>query len=162
MSASGTTSSLVRPLVASIESGPVIIRTLCSAVVLATLGVALSASPAVAFDHHFQVIPNLHSPHFQGNHIDRFRATLFDPHPGQHHDRVGHSRMTCRDVPHRLRCHVVIHLNGQIGGRGDIKAVGDISHRDNRLNVVGGTGEFNGVAGKLLVHPGHWHFDLTR
>jgi hypothetical protein len=55
-----------------------------------------------------------------------------------------------------------MHLNGKFAGGGDIRARGDISHRDNKLNVIGGTGDFNGVGGKMLVHPRHWHFDLKR
>ena len=40
------------------------------------------------------------------------------------------------------------HLNGEIGGFGDINVRGNLRRGDNRLNVVGGSGDFNGVAGK--------------
>lgn len=131
------------------------------AMALATLVVALSASPAVAFDRHFRVLASPHS--YQTLSPDRFRlkAGLFDPrHP---HDRVGHSGLKCRLIPNGVRCRIVVHFNGRIGGRGDIKMRGDIkAPKERRLNVVGGTADFNGVAGKVLVHPSAWHFDLTR
>jgi len=125
------------------------------------LTAALSASPALAFDPHFRVLTKIRSFH-ERDRVEHFTATLLNPRAGHHRERVGHSRTRCRELPRKLKCRVVVHLNGRIGGRGDIKARGDISHRDNRLNVVGGMGGFNGVAGKVLVHPAHWHFDLTR
>ena len=61
----------------------------------------------------------------------------------------------------------VIRLNGEVGGRGEIKVVGDVGSGDNRVNVVGGTQQFNGVAGKVIVHNksksvSKLHFHLVR
>ena len=43
-----------------------------------------------------------------------------------------------------------MHLNGEIGGSGDIKYRGNIAPDDFRINVTGGSGDFNGVAGKFV------------
>jgi hypothetical protein len=65
------------------------------------------------------------------------------------------------------RCRGIVHLNGEIDGFGDIKFRGDIEEDDNRLNVIGGSREFNGVAGKILLRNMNrrttvLHFDLVR
>ena len=74
-------------------------------------------------------------------------------------DKVGRDWVDCRFKPNirKLRCRAVAHLNGEIGGFGNIRVSGDIRppHGNRRLNVVGGTHDFNGVAGKLLVHSLH-------
>ncbi len=131
-----------------------------AAMAIAALGVALSASPAIAFDQHFRV--HVRNSFHQHHHVLHFTGRLFNPRPGRHHERVGRSHGRCGELRHRLRCHFVFRLNGRIGGRGHIKARGGLSHRDNKVHVVGGSGGFNGVAGKLFVHPNHLHFDLTR
>jgi hypothetical protein len=50
-----------------------------------------------------------------------------------------------------LRCRGAFHLNGEIGGFGDIKYRGDLRRRDRRFNVVGGSRDFQGVAGKWVL-----------
>ena len=42
--------------------------------------------------------------------------------------------------------------HGEIGGFGDIRVRGDLRRNANPLNVVGGSGAFDGVAGKVLLH----------
>lgn len=126
---------------------------------LAALGVALSASPAFAFDHHFRVVPRLHRLHFFKPGRFRFKATYFDARSGHRKDRIGRSHAKCKIPGDKVKCRLVIHLNGKIGGFGDMTVRGNLT---NRGNVVGGTHDFNGAAGKLLVHPHVWHFDLTR
>ena len=137
------------------------------AAVIATLGVAMFAIPASAsFDRHFSVIERQLSGGPVGEHAFRFKSELLQPH--NRDNRVGRDHGKCREAPHRkLRCRAVVHLNGEIGGFGDIRVRGDIGRGDNRLNVVGGTGDFNGVAGKVLLlsTPGRTdklHFDLVR
>jgi len=136
------------------------------AVALVTLGAALLASSASAFDSHFTVLAKNRSGHRVGHNGFRFRQVLLNP--NDRSDRVGHDRVTCRQKSqHRQKCHALVHLNGEIGGRGDIRAVGDVGSGDNRLNVVGGTRQFNGVAGKVLVRAKHsntnkLHFHLVR
>jgi hypothetical protein len=137
--------------------------------VLAALGVAFLATPASAsFDHHFAVIAKAQSGRFVGDKF-RFKDRLVDPE--NRSDKVGRDWGWCKARPNtrRLRCQGLIHLNGKIGGFGNIRVRGNIGRDDNRLNVVGGTKDFNGVAGKLLIHNQgrngprqRFHFDLTR
>jgi hypothetical protein len=125
-------------------------RKFMTAVTLAALGTALLPIPASAsFDHHFTVLekavfnPNPNETAF------RFRGKLFDRR--NRSDRVGRDRGHCSVRPHEtLQCRGTFHLNGEIGGFGDIKYRGNLRPRDNRLNVVGGSGDFNGVAGKWV------------
>ena len=136
--------------------------------VIATLGVAMLAIPASAsFDRHFSVISKEVSGEPVGENGFRSKDKLLQPH--NRDNRVGRDKATCRAAPDRrkIRCHAVVHLNGEIGGFGDIRVRGDFGRGDNRLNVVGGTGDFNGVAGKMLVHDlsrraSKLHFDLVR
>jgi hypothetical protein len=134
--------------------------------VLVALCTAMLALPAFAsFDHHFSVIAKLTSSHRVGAHVFRFRDKLVDPQ--NRHDRVGRDRGRCKSEGSRLRCHSLIHLNGEIGGFGTILVRGDLERHDNRLNVVGGTHNFDGVAGKEIVHSlsertQRLHFDLIR
>jgi hypothetical protein len=133
---------------------------------LAALCAAVVAVPASAsFDHHFSVIAKLTSSHRVGAHAFRFRDKLVDPQ--NRHDRVGRDRGRCKSEGSRLRCHSLIRLNGEIGGFGTILVRGDLERHDNRLNVVGGTRNFDGVAGKLVLHSlsertQRLHFDLIR
>jgi hypothetical protein len=135
-------------------------------VVLAALGVTLLASPAFAFDHHFSVLAKQKSAQRTHNSV-RFKDKLLDP--KNRHDRVGRDHGKCRFIPRseHVKCRAVIHLNGEIGGVGDIRIKGDFERHDNRVNVVGGSGQFNGVAGKAKIHSvgrgiDKIHFDLTR
>ena len=124
-------------------------RNLIAAVTLAALGLALLPIQASAsFDHHFTVFERESFNH-NPNDTFRFRGKVFDPR--NRHDRVGRDRGHCTIRPHNeLRCRGTFHLNGEIGGFGDIKYGGDFGPGDTRLNVVGGSGDFTGVAGKQL------------
>jgi hypothetical protein len=134
--------------------------------VIAAIGMALLAVPASAsFDHHFTVLSKNVSEHQVGAHTFRFKDRLFDPQ--NRHDRVGRDRGRCREAAGgKSKCGLLLHLNGEIGGFGDIRVKGDLGPHDNRLNVVGGTADFNGVAGKMIVHglngPPRFHLDLVR
>ena len=134
--------------------------------VIATLGVAMLAIPASAsFDRHFSVIGKQVSGGPVGEHAFRFKDKLLQPH--NRDNRVGRDQGICREAKRKLRCRAVVHLNGEIGGFGDIRVSGNIGRGDNKLNVVGGTGDFNGVAGKMLLHnlsrrADKLHFDLVR
>jgi hypothetical protein len=132
---------------------------------VATLGIALLAIPASAsFDHHFSVLAKTTSAH-QTHHRFSFKDKLLDPQNRQ--NRVGRDNGECKIRHHSVTCHATVHLNGEIGGFGDIAVRGDLERHDNRLNVVGGTHDFNGVAGKMLIHTvnrrvDRLHFDLVR
>jgi hypothetical protein len=132
---------------------------------IATLAVGtLATSASASFDHHFSVITKPVSGRFVGNTF-RFKDKLLQP--GNRSNRVGRDKGKCREASHgKLRCHSVVHLNGEIGGFGDLFVAGNTGRGDNRLNVVGGTDDFNGVAGKMVIHslggPDRLHFDLVR
>ena len=133
---------------------------------IATLGVGLLATSASAsFDHHFSVIAKQVSGHQVGQHAFVFKDKLLQP--GNRSNRVGRDKGKCREGSHKIRCHVVVHLNGEIGGLGDLLLAGNFGPADQRLNVVDGTGDFNGVAGKMVLHSlsrntDRLHFDLVR
>jgi hypothetical protein len=135
-------------------------------VALAVLGSAVLVSSASAFDHHFTVLSKTVSGSRSGNTF-RFKDKLFDPNnPGV---KVGRDHGRCTAKGHRaIKCRAVAHLNGKLGGFGDIRVHGDFTRNDNRLNVVGGSGQFDGVAGKMKLHGtsnkriDRLHFDLTR
>jgi hypothetical protein len=98
----------------------------------------------------------------------KFQDQLLDP--NNRRNKVGRDRFTCREKGReRIKCHVLVHLNGRIGGKGYIRVRGDIEPGDNHLVVLGGARQFNGVAGKMTTHdtkkPGlssRYHFDLVR
>ena len=137
---------------------------------IAALGAAVLAAPAVAFDHHFTVFAVQKSFHEAGP--NRFVDTdkLFDP--NNRSRKVGRDRAKCHGFssPPRVKCHAFFRLNGRIGGIGIIRVRGDLDPAgDNRVNVVGGSGQFNGVAGKMKLHGvkgrrfhNRMHFDLVR
>jgi hypothetical protein len=130
-------------------------------------GVAALATPASAsFDHHFSVLSKSTSQSRNGN-VSRFRDKLLDPR--NRDNRVGSDRGRCefRQRAQKLVCRAVVRLNGEIGGNGHIRIRGDLEPHDNRLNVVGGDGDFDGAAGKVLLHDvnrrvDRLHFDLVR
>jgi hypothetical protein len=120
-------------------------------------GVAALATPASAsFDHHFSVLSKSTSQSRNGN-VSRFRDKLLDPR--NRDNRVGSDRGRCE---FRQRAQKL-----EIGGNGHIRIRGDLEPHDNRLNVVGGDGDFDGAAGKVLLHDvnrrvDRLHFDLVR
>lgn len=125
---------------------------------------AVLAAPASAsFDRHFTVFSKGTSSENSKNAFS-FTEELFAD-PGRD-DHVGRDRGECRGSSRTsIQCRAVIHLNGEVGGLGEIKVNGNLGRHDNRLNVVGGSGDFNGVAGKLLLGGNNGqelHFDLVR
>ena len=124
-------------------------RKLILAGAIATLGIALLAIPASAsFDHHFRVFWK--GSFQQRTDGDAFRGKLFDPR--NRDNRVGRDHGVTKFNEHAGEVHGTSHLSGEIGGFGDIKYRGNVRRGDNRLNVVGGSGDFNGVGGKLVFH----------
>jgi len=119
--------------------------------VLAALCSAALAVPAPAsFAPHFTVLEKARFHLLSNERVFTVRGGLYDP--LNHNDRVGKDRGRCRVRPDNnvLRCRGVMHFNGEIGGSGDIKYRGNISDVDPRVNVTGGSGDFNGVAGKVV------------
>jgi hypothetical protein len=119
--------------------------------ILAALGVAMLAIPASAsFDHHFRVFEKGTFKQLENGNGFRFRGKLFQV--GNRDNRVGRDHgVTHFSHDHPAgRVRGTVHLNGEVGGFGDIKYRGNIRRHDTRLNVVGGSGDFNGVAGKIV------------
>ena len=126
-------------------------RKFMTAATLAVLGMALLPIAASAsFDHHFTVFEKAVFKPRPNESAFRYRGKLSDPR--NRSDRVGRDQGLCRVISRHdaLRCRGTFHLNGEIGGFGDIKYKGDLSAHDSRFNVVGGSGDFDGVAGKWL------------
>ena len=132
------------------------------AATLAVLSAALLATSASAFDHHFYVHQKYRSGHTIGQNVFVSQHKLKDPH--NRTVRVGRDRWQCRakDHPSRLKCRALVHLNGRIGGKGYIRAKGVLHHKDKYLRVVGGSRQFNGVAGKMFWNGARLQFDLVR
>ena len=130
------------------------------AVIVAALALAVFAIPASArIDHHFSVITKQFASHATRDGFV-FREQLFASFNPS--DQVGNDRVRCRKAPHKFRCRAIVHLNGEEGGFGSIKVNGNIGHGDQRLNIVGGTDDFDGAAGKVVVHGNHLHFHVVR
>jgi hypothetical protein len=138
---------------------------------IAALGAAVLASPAFAFDHHFTVLTKLKSIHPAGPSRFVEKEKLFDP--NNHSSKVGRDRYKCHGFvnPLRVKCHGFIRLNGKIGGIGLIRVKGDAQPGELHVPVIGGTRQFNGVAGKSTKLPtkhrktrfdARLHFDLVR
>ena len=135
-------------------------RRALSVALLTGLVFAALAVPANAFDHHFTVIGKTTSSH---NDKQSFRFTDKLVAPFDHSMRVGRDKGECRLVKPKIKCRVTVHFNGKLGGFGDIHVNGNLGRHDNRLNVVSGTDDFNGVAGKVLLgRHNRLHFDLVR
>jgi hypothetical protein len=132
------------------------------AAIVAVIAVAALAVPASAsFDRHFSVITNTTSSHRTSNGFrftDQFFAT-FNP-----NDQVGRDQGHCRETSgKKLKCRVTAHFNGEVGGFGFLRVNGNLGPHDNRLNIVGGTDDFAGVAGKAVLggaHGNRIHIDL--
>jgi len=126
---------------------------------LAALGTMLIAAPASAsFDSHFTV----RGHDFKLRQVSKTRIE-FKVKLRKHGTRVGRAHGRCHDVSrHEAKCHIHYHLNGRVGGRGTIGAVGRFGKGRERFNVTGGTGDFNGVAGKVILsHDNKSRFHLV-
>lgn len=145
-------------------------RRITGIAVLATaVAVALPSSVAASsFDHHFSVLSDETSSKRVDNGF-KFKDILVATYSNS--VRTGRDKGVCHFGNSRrdkLRCKVLVTLNGVVGGRGQLLIKGNIGHGDNTLLVRNGSGDFNGVAGKITVHfapGGHkdkLHFDLIR
>ena len=118
----------------------------------AAIGAAAIVVPgnAFAFDHHFSVISKDTGGHGSSNGFS-FRFDLLNTHDDR--DWVGHGHGKCRaERGRKARCKVIVHLDGSVGGRGDLLVKGNFGRGDHTLNVVDGSGDFGGgIAGKVRV-----------
>ena len=137
-------------------------RKFVPAAIAAAFALAVFAVPASArIDHHFTVINNQVSQHQHGD-VFSFREQLFQiDNPA---NQIGNDRVRCRSRGrgHKFRCRAIVNFNGEVGGLGSLRVNGNLGRGDQRLNVLGGTGDFAGVAGKVITHGHHLHFALVR
>jgi hypothetical protein len=119
---------------------------------LAALGVALLASPASAVtEYHFKVFEKQSFQSVPANPEPgtgfRYKGKMFDPE--NRDNRVGSDRGYCKFRPHGVFCQGTTHLDGEIGGLGDIKYRGIARPGDQTFNVVGGSDDFAGATGEV-------------
>jgi hypothetical protein len=71
--------------------------------------------------------------------------------PSDHHVVVGHDVIKAK--LHLRRAAVRLRIVARIRGEGSLKAKGIVTgkHNPSRLPIIGGTGAFNGAAGKLKI-----------
>ena len=120
---------------------------------LVAIGVALLASPASAVtEYKFKLFEKqsfhgVENPSGELSKGFRYNGKMFDP---QNRDnRVGSDRGKCKFKPHgAVKCEGTTHLNGEIGGLGDIEYRGTARPGDQTFNVVGGSDDFEGATGE--------------
>jgi hypothetical protein len=133
--------------------------TLIATALAMVLVVAIPASARV--DHHFSVDIAGSESEFHGNE-DTFRLHAPLVATFNHDNQVGNLRIHCRNKNHKLRCAGYLHLNGDVGGDGFIYVRGNLGNNDSRLNITGGTGSFDGAAGKIVAPKNRLHIHLVR
>jgi hypothetical protein len=121
---------------------------------LTALGVALLASPASAVtEYHFKLFEKQKFKGVPANPGpgDRFRykGKMFDPQDRD--NQVGSDRGKCKLKRHGTFCQGTTHLDGEIGGVGDIEYRGTATVRHYGFNVVGGSDDFEGATGEVGV-----------
>ena len=52
----------------------------------------------------------------------------------------------------KARCKILLHLDGTIGGFGDLLLKGNIGRGDRTVSVVDGSGDFEGALGHAFIH----------
>jgi hypothetical protein len=132
----------------------------------ATAAIALPAQARAPFDNHFTVIER----DTAGHRVPDGFAFRFDAlNPANFNNKVGHGHARCTGQRgHKSRCLALIHLDGAIGGFGDLAVRGNFGRGDHTLTVVDGDGDFTGrIAGKMTVQTlsrryQALHFDLVR
>jgi hypothetical protein len=135
---------------------------------IAAMSLATTTSGA-GFDAHFTVVTKYVSSSFDERHdVLHLKFRLLDKLDLS--DKVGNGTGLCRiqQAPRKTRCRAEAHLNGEVGGFGDLVVRGNRGHGDTTFNVVDGSGDFGGVAGKVCVmaaagdNKDKWEFDLVR
>jgi hypothetical protein len=136
---------------------------LCAAV----CAVALPATAGASFDPEFSVVSQ--DLNF-GQTPTGFAGTTELLNPYNLDQRVGRTHVNCvfTDPHHKGHCKIAVHLDGTIGGYGNLLLKGNLGRGDNTVDVVDGTGDFTGaVTGKAVIHHLNRHtnpidFHLTR
>ena len=121
-------------------------RKLISTTALAGLAVGLVAATAAAQTATtFSVVTLTKSSHPSGQDII-VQSKLVEP--AERSEVIGHglARFTPR-AHNRVRARIVFYL-----ADGSLKVAGVFGPRDNQLNIIGGTGRWNGASGKVKLH----------
>jgi hypothetical protein len=115
----------------------------------ATLAIAVPSMAGASFTTHFSVIKETVRFHQDGDTF-RFKEVLLNP--ANPNNQVGWDKGRCHgERGEKLRCAILTHLDGSIGGFGNLLLRGNIGRGDATLNVVDGTGDFSGaVSGKVV------------
>src|SRR3954451_11724561 len=136
------------------------------AALVAAIGVAVIATPtsALQFSRHFVVVSHQVASKRTDNGFV-FKDELLAP--WNFNRNVGRDRGVCKQSGHKVRCKEGVHLDGTIGGYGNLLVKGNFGRGDHTLLVINGNGDFDGVAGKVTVHNlgGNYqklHVDLVR
>ena len=141
-----------------------------SAVATVLVAVTAAAAPASAgdpFDRHFTVISKDTRAHEIANGFEGHVVLL---NPANRRNRVGKGKVRCtfKEGDRKGHCRVLFHLDGTIGGFGDLVVKGNVNDEDHTFSVVDGTGDFGGgITGKAYVRDigspvSPIDFDLTR
>jgi hypothetical protein len=127
--------------------GPGVVVWLAAAI--AALAVAFTGTAGASFDTHFSVIKKTTRFVQQGDTF-KFKEKLLNP--ANPRNQVGWDKGRCRgERGEKLHCVVLTHLDGSIGGFGNLLLRGNIGGGDATLNVVDGSGDFSGaVSGKVV------------
>jgi hypothetical protein len=118
---------------------------------VAVVLLAAASTASAATEYHFQLFEK---QSFQGwgEKVFRYKGKMFDPQDRD--NRVGSDRGKCkltggrRNPTDSVRCEGTLHLNGEIGGSGDIEYGGTWRRGDDTFDVVGGSGDFAGATGE--------------
>ncbi|MEA2477099.1 MAG: hypothetical protein QOF16_673 [Actinomycetota bacterium] len=140
------------------------------AVLLSSVIVAAVAAPALAAAKHVHAF----APYSKGMETkdDKGPAgpSIGDEHSGffkmyNHGKGVGHfdySCVTTHVAPGREECHATAHFKGR--GRIVVEGNTNSGAQKSRVAITGGTGEFNGAGGSLVLnfrrHGAHLRFNL--
>ena len=122
---------------------------LALSVAVALLAAAASTASA-ATEYHLQLYEkqSFKGPGDKEGKAFRYKGKMFDP--KDRDNRVGSDRGKCKIVREDevARCKGTVHLNGEIGGSGDIEYRGTWRSGVDTFDVVGGSDDFAGATGE--------------
>jgi hypothetical protein len=116
----------------------------------AVLAASLAVPAMASFDPHFRVVTKGIHAHAVAHDGTAFYEKVIDPRRPQ--NKVGYDHGVCRPAgPVASFCKLAFHLDGEIGGHGDIYVADKVYQGKDWLKVVGGTGAFEDVGGRVTV-----------
>ena len=123
------------------------ILALSLAVVLSAAAASTASAPT---EHHFRLFEkqSFQGPTGKVGDVFRYKGKMFDPQDRD--NRVGSDRGECEilRVDRAAKCEGTTHLNGEIGGLGDIEYRGTWRPGVDTFKVVGGSDDFAGATGE--------------